>query len=153
MTFPVGDTVQTLAAEQSVERIRVAGCPVDGLSFDQAIEQVRQRIEDGVPTHVVLVSAERGVNSDRVPAVREAIDEADLLLADGVPLVWASRLLGRPLPGRVNGTDLMQALVELAAGRGYRVFFLGARQEVLEQAVQALKLRYPSLVIAGQHHG
>jgi N-acetylglucosaminyldiphosphoundecaprenol N-acetyl-beta-D-mannosaminyltransferase len=139
--------------EQSVERVRVASCPVDRISFDQAIQQVRERIENGVPTHIVFVNAAKVVNYQRNKRLREAMDKADLLLADGVPLVWASRLLGRPLPGRVNGTDLMHALVELAAEQGYRVFFLGARQEVLDRAVRALKVRYPFLVVAGQHHG
>ena len=73
--------------------------------------------------------------------------------ADGQPVVWASRLLGDPLPGRVNGTDLMLRLLALAEAEGLRVYILGARRDVLEEAVTRLREQYPRLVIAGYRDG
>ena len=73
--------------------------------------------------------------------------------ADGVPVVWASKLLGQPLPGRVNGTDLMDRLFEVSAEKGYRVYLLGARQEIITNSVNKLKQHYPSLNIAGYRNG
>ena len=67
--------------------------------------------------------------------------------------MWASRLLGDPLPERVTGIDLMFRLLELAQERGYRVFILGAKEDVLATAVARLEERYPGLVVAGSHHG
>jgi len=73
--------------------------------------------------------------------------------ADGQAIVWAGRLLGRPLPGRVTGIDLMDAVARRASERGYRVYVLGARQEVLERAVGVLHTRFPALQLAGYRHG
>lgn len=77
----------------------------------------------------------------------------DMVHADGTSIVWASRLLGRPLPERVAGVDLMLQLVALAAERGYRPYFLGAKQEVVETCVRRLIERHPALRPAGTHHG
>ena len=73
--------------------------------------------------------------------------------ADGQSVVWASRLLGDPLPERVAGIDLMAALLGLAEERSYRVYFLGARAEVLETAVERIRERHPALQIAGYRDG
>jgi N-acetylglucosaminyldiphosphoundecaprenol N-acetyl-beta-D-mannosaminyltransferase len=85
--------------------------------------------------------------------MREIVNRCGLINADGQGVVWASKLLGDPLPGRVPGLDLMHELVALAAARGYRVYILGARQEVLERAVDTLTGQHPGLTIAGYRDG
>jgi len=135
------------------ERILVAGCPVNPLSFEDAVREISFRIDSRIRTHVVFVNAAKIVKYHRDEPLRQAIDRADLLLADGVPVVWASRLLGRALPERVNGTDLMERLIAVAAERGYRVFFLGARQDALLRAVGECRRRHRDLKVAGFHHG
>ena len=77
--------------------------------------------------------------------MREIVGGCELVNADGQSVVWASRLLGDPLPERVAGIDLMHALLGLAEQRGYRVFFLGARAEVLERAIERMRERHPQL--------
>src|SRR3954469_8750067 len=119
----------------SIERVKIANCPVDCLTFEQAAEEICRRVETATPTHVVFVNAAKVVKYARDRSLRAAIDNATLLLADGVPVVWASRLLGKPLPERVNGTDLMERLVGLSAERGYSVYFLGATHEIVSSAV------------------
>jgi N-acetylglucosaminyldiphosphoundecaprenol N-acetyl-beta-D-mannosaminyltransferase len=86
-------------------------------------------------------------------AMRQACESADLVVADGVPLVWASRLLRGPLPSRVAGVDLMQALLAAAAQEQRRVYFLGAREEVVREVVRRCGERYPGLVVAGFRNG
>jgi N-acetylglucosaminyldiphosphoundecaprenol N-acetyl-beta-D-mannosaminyltransferase len=76
-----------------------------------------------------------------------------LINADGMPVVWASRLLGNPLPCRVAGVDLFQNLVKLCADKGYRPFFFGAREWVVEKVVEEFKQRYPKLDVAGYRNG
>ena len=83
----------------------------------------------------------------------QIIDECGLVSADGQSVVWASRLLKDPLPERVAGIDLMDALLDLAQSRGYRVYFLGARADVLERALERLLSRFPKLQIAGARDG
>ena len=146
----IADTAHVTAP---IFRVQVAGCPVDRLSFSQAVEQLCNRVERQIPTHVVFVNAAKVVKYHRDRRLKVAVDCADFLLADGLPVVWASRLLGQSLPGRVNGTDLMEEMIKVAAERGYRVFFVGARREILNTAVEKLKLRFPDLIVVGQHHG
>jgi N-acetylglucosaminyldiphosphoundecaprenol N-acetyl-beta-D-mannosaminyltransferase len=85
--------------------------------------------------------------------MRDSIAQADLLVADGQSVVWAARLLGRPLPARVAGIDLMHRTIELAEERGYSIYILGARQEVLERAIDRLRKAHPALRIAGYRNG
>lgn len=85
-------------------------------------------------------------SNDRFASI---LRSADLRVADGVPLVWACRLLGRPLPGRVNGTDLMERLCELAAKKEFKVYLMGGRPGAAEAAAERLCARFPGLRIAG----
>jgi N-acetylglucosaminyldiphosphoundecaprenol N-acetyl-beta-D-mannosaminyltransferase len=87
------------------------------------------------------------------PELREIVAKCEIVNADGQAVVWASRLLGDPLPSRVAGIDLMGELLGLAAARGYRVYILGARQEVLERAVERIRERHPHLNVAGFRDG
>jgi N-acetylglucosaminyldiphosphoundecaprenol N-acetyl-beta-D-mannosaminyltransferase len=143
---------QTMIAS-SFSRVRVAGCPVDVIDFETAIEEICRRIEQKRRTHILFINAAKIAKYHRDPELRAVIDRADLLLADGVPVVWASRLLRRALPGRVNGTDLMDAAVAIAAKKGYRIFLLGARNDVVSKTAEVFTSRYPTLQIAGYRCG
>jgi N-acetylglucosaminyldiphosphoundecaprenol N-acetyl-beta-D-mannosaminyltransferase len=134
-------------------RVYVAGCPVDRISLDDAVRELSHRIEKHQRTHVVFVNAAKVVQFRKSPALRNAMTRADLLLADGVPVVWASRLQNASLPGRVNGTDLMERMLGVSAVRGFRVYLLGAQANVLERAIAAIRNRYPGIAIAGYRHG
>jgi N-acetylglucosaminyldiphosphoundecaprenol N-acetyl-beta-D-mannosaminyltransferase len=85
--------------------------------------------------------------------MREIVSRCGLITADGQPIVWASKLLGDPLPERVAGIDLMYGLIERAAAKGYRIYILGARHEVLERAVKRIHRLFPGAEITGYHHG
>lgn len=118
---------------------------------------------DDVVHRIALILREQRLNSIHVATVNaqflqiarlnkrfaRILRNADLSVADGLPLVWASRLLRQPLPGRVNGTDLMVRLCESAASNGNTVYFLGGRPGAAEGAAQRLLKNYPSLRIAG----
>jgi N-acetylglucosaminyldiphosphoundecaprenol N-acetyl-beta-D-mannosaminyltransferase len=134
-------------------RIFVAGCPVDRISLDEVVSELCQRIDRRVRTHVIFINAAKVVRCQQLADLRTAVERADMLLADGVPIVWASRLRRTPLPGRVNGTDLMERMLAVSAERGYSVYLLGARPEVLQRAIAEIQNRYPRLKIAGFRHG
>jgi N-acetylglucosaminyldiphosphoundecaprenol N-acetyl-beta-D-mannosaminyltransferase len=82
---------------------------------------------------------------------RQTINEADLAVADGMPLVWASRLMGSPLPERVTGNALVEECCRLSAATGASLFLLGARPGIAEAAGHAITTRYPGAVIAGTY--
>lgn len=135
------------------ERISIAGCPVDKISFADVLDEISTRIDQKHHTHVVFVNAAKVVRYHQDLDLRQAIDRADILLADGVPIVWASKLIGSPLPGRVNGTDLMDEMLRICSQRGYRVFLLGARLDVLRCTMQEILRLHPRLKIAGYRDG
>jgi N-acetylglucosaminyldiphosphoundecaprenol N-acetyl-beta-D-mannosaminyltransferase len=124
--------------------------PVDNLTLAETVDRIEEMIRQG-PTHQhVVVNVDKIVKLQRDPALREAILGCDLINADGQPVVWASRLLGRPLKERVTGIDLFGALIERCAARGYRPYLLGARQEVVEKVADRLK---PKVQLAGWRNG
>jgi N-acetylglucosaminyldiphosphoundecaprenol N-acetyl-beta-D-mannosaminyltransferase len=134
-------------------RSLVLDVPVDRLTMEQALGRVQQAIESRRPLQIGVVNAAKVVNMRRDQELREAVLGCDLILADGMSVVWASRVLGPPLPERVAGIDLMHGILGLAHRRGHRVYCLGATPAVLDRALAAVRATYPDAPIAGAHHG
>lgn len=91
--------------------------------------------------------------AQRDDELRSILSEADLAVPDGAGVVWAARLLRKPVKERVAGIDLMNRLLEAGSRLGWRVYFLGTRQDILDRAVERLKAAFPGLVVVGSHHG
>lgn len=102
---------------------------------------------------VVTLNPEIAMAAQRDPALRLAVESADLVVADGIGLVWAAAMTGRKLPGRVPGVELLEGLLADAARLGLRVFFLGARPEAVAEAARRAVARFPGLPLVGYHHG
>ena len=134
-------------------RIEVMGCPVDALDMEQALSRIERWVEEGVPRQHVVVNAAKIVGMRGNANLRRIISGCDMINADGMPVVWASRILGDALPCRVAGVDLFQRLVGLCAEKGYRPFFFGAEEAVVREMVGVLRERYPALEIAGYRNG
>jgi N-acetylglucosaminyldiphosphoundecaprenol N-acetyl-beta-D-mannosaminyltransferase len=134
-------------------RIQLMGCAVDNLSMEETLRQVDGFIRSGKPHQHVVVNVDKIVKANRDPGLRKIINDCDLINADGMPVVWASRLLGRPLKERVTGIDLFEALMKRSAEKGWRVFLLGAREEVVGGVARIYPARYPGLTLAGYRNG
>ena len=137
----------------AVERLDVLGCSVDNLTMEETLAVVEGYIASGRPHQHVVVNVDKIVKARDDAQLREIINRCDLINADGMPVVWASRLLGRPLKERVAGIDLFEALMVRAAERGWRVFLLGAREEVVAKVRSIYEARHPELVFAGHRNG
>ena len=142
------------------DTIIVLGIPVDNLTMDEAISSIFSMVDDyaadGRARQVSTVNVDFVVNTlswrlknIRHPELLDILRRADLVTADGMPLVWISRLLGVPLKERVTGADLVPRLAEEAAKRQKSLFFLGGKGDVGEKAADVLKSRYSDLKIAG----
>jgi N-acetylglucosaminyldiphosphoundecaprenol N-acetyl-beta-D-mannosaminyltransferase len=132
------------------ERVRILGVPIDRVSMASAVTAAEALIAGGGGPHLIGVcNTYTAVVARRDPALRAFYEVAALNLPDGMPLVWASRLYGRPIPERVSGPDFLDALAAAAAARGYRFFFLGAAPGVAEAMAQALVRAHPGLAVAG----
>jgi N-acetylglucosaminyldiphosphoundecaprenol N-acetyl-beta-D-mannosaminyltransferase len=140
-------------ARATPSRVRVLGCEIDPVDMDEAVARVdaavaERRFYRHADLNGAIVVAMRDDDE-----MRDSICGSDLVVADGQSVVWAARLLGRPVPARVPGIDLMHRTIELAERRGYSIYVLGARQEVLEQAIARLTAAHPRLRVAGYRNG
>ena len=136
-----------------MSRISICNIPVDALTMQQTIGIIDKAIEEGHPVHHVVINAAKVVNAQKDAALKESIVSCDIINADGQAIVWAAHFLNSPLPERVAGIDLMQNLVKLAAEKNYRVFFLGAKEEVVKEVVNVYTKMYSSNIIAGYRNG
>lgn len=134
-------------------RTHLLGAEVDRLDMRETVERCRELVEAGGPSQHVCVNAAKLVAMQRDERLRSIVARCDLVSADGQAVVWAARLLRQPLPERVAGIDLMHELLALAEQEGWRVYFLGARPEVLERAVARIRERHPRLEVAGARDG
>jgi N-acetylglucosaminyldiphosphoundecaprenol N-acetyl-beta-D-mannosaminyltransferase len=135
------------------KRITLMGCRIDNLSMEETLRKVAGFIRSGQPHQHVVVNVDKLVKASRDEELRRIINACALVNVDGMPVVWASRLLGKPLKERVAGVDLFEALMRRSGERGWRVFLLGARSEVVAAVAAAYGRRYPGLVIAGWRDG
>ena len=138
---------------QRPRRVWVVNCGIDALTFRETLTEVERLIQARRPVQHCVVNAAKAVLMDEDPRLREIVSSCALVNADGQSLVWASRILGRPVPERVAGIDLFEALLGLAADRDHGVYFLGATREVLEETVARVRREHPALRICGWHDG
>lgn len=149
-----GRTAQPGAATAEPDsRVEVLGCPIDALDMPATVERCLELIDSGHGARQVSINAAKLTSFYDDEAMASFIRECDLISADGQAVVWASRLFGRPLPGRVPGIDLMLELLAAANERGLRVYILGARDTVLTKAVELIRSEYPNVRLVGAQHG
>lgn len=134
-------------------RITLMGCQIDNLSMEETLRTVEGFIQSGQPHQHVVVNVDKLVKASRDAELRAIINDCALVNVDGMPVVWASRLLGKPLKERVAGVDLFEALMRRAGDKGWRVFLLGAREEVVSAVRDTYQRKYPRLDIAGYRNG
>ncbi len=131
----------------------ILGTPIDEVNMDEALNRIDHFVEMGQTTgkthQIATVNADFVVKALQDSHLRQILQNADLATADGMPLVWGARLLGVPLAGRVTGADMVPALAERAAERGYSIYFLGAAEGIAARAANLLKAQHPQLRIAG----
>lgn len=135
-------------------RVRLFGFEMDPLGMSEAVERIYQWVADpsGGCRFVVTPNVDHTVLFQQHAALRQAYSHASLILADGMPVVLAARLLGRGLPGRVAGSDLAPALFAAAAQHGgLSVFLLGAGPGVAERAAVNVRARWPAVKVVGTY--
>jgi len=132
---------------------RLFGIPIAAITMADAVARVERAIADRARLHIGVVNAAKIVNMHRDARLRDDVLASDLVLADGMSIVWASRVLGGPLPERVAGIDLMHTMLARGDRLGWRVFCLGATEQVLGRTLAAFRGMYPDVQFVGAHHG
>lgn len=131
--------------------IAMLGVPFDNVTIGETAAIVERMIASGRPHYIATANVDFLVQASEDVELRRILFDADLIVCDGTPLVWASRLLGNPLKERVAGSDLVPLLLKIAEERQYRVYFLGGKDEVVEQAIRNIRRDHPKLQLAGYY--
>lgn len=126
---------------------------VDAVTMDELIVVIDNKIKTDKPTHIL------GINADKINELRQdhslqqIVQKAEIIHADGISMLLAANILNKNIPERIAGIDLMQHLLDLAESNQYTVYFLGAKQEVLDKMEEKILKKYPKLLIAGTRNG
>src|SRR5262249_20674738 len=131
------------------ESVWVWGLPLARLTMAEVVTAVGERIAAGRPAYFITANTHYAMLTGEHPDLPAINARADFILADGAPLVWASRRTGAPLPERVAGSDLIFELSAAAARQGHRLFLVGGGAGVAEEAARRLVARYPGLQVVG----
>jgi N-acetylglucosaminyldiphosphoundecaprenol N-acetyl-beta-D-mannosaminyltransferase len=134
-------------------RHHLFGIPINALTFEQTVRRCEELIESRQPVQHVSVNAGKLVLMQDHPALKAIVSTCDLVNADGQSVVWAGSILGKRIPERVAGIDLMEALLALSERQRWPVYFLGAKAEVLKTFHLEVIHRFPRIIVAGCHHG
>ena len=133
--------------------VRIFDIPIKAMTMEQVLDLVHRAILASVPLQIGVVNAAKVVNMYRNPALNADVLSSDVILADGTSVVWASHILGAPLPERVAGIDLMMGMLERGQKNGYRVYLFGATEEVNRTVAEQITTDYPGVVVAGRRNG
>lgn len=134
-------------------RIEIMGCQIDNLSMEETLQKIETFIQSGKAHQHVVINVDKIVKANKDHELRRIINECALINVDGMPVVWASRLLGKPLKERVAGVDLFEALMQRSAEKAWRIYFLGATEEVVSTVKRCYEHKYPAISIVGYRNG
>ena len=110
-----------------IQKIDICGIKIDNVSLDEAVRAISAIIQSRKLSYVVTPNVDHIVKLQKDPEFRDIYSNAALVLPDGMPLLWAAKFIGTPLKEKISGSDLLPKLCEVAAEKGYKVFFLGGR--------------------------
>lgn len=135
------------------EKVAVLGVPFDNKTKETYLKELMDRVRSNKKTFVVTANPEIVMYAKKDAGYMTLLQEADYIVADGIGIIKGAKILDTPIVERVAGFDLLTDLLEKASQQGSRVYFLGAKEEVLQSAVQNVQKRYPSINIVGSKNG
>jgi len=142
-----------MAVSTKQKSIKVFGLDYDNVTLAEAVERMEELIKEKTPQIVLTTGAELVARAYKDNELKKIYSSADLLTIDSQVVYFACKLLGRPAKEPVSAAKLMFKFLETAELKDYRLFFLGAKEEILEKAISNLKEKHPNLNIVGHHHG
>ena len=142
-----------MSDNKNIQYTDFMGLPILLLSFEEAVDYLEQAVRDGESVVHGDVNASKLVQAKDNENLSRYLQESNVLFADGVGVAWASRLLGKLIPGRVPGIELMETLIDRLVPDGFTFYFLGAREEIVVEVVNRVADRYGKQSIAGFHNG
>ena len=136
-----------------IERVEILGVKVDAVTMAQAVERLENLIAEKKSSLVATANAEMLLNATHDADLKKILNAADLVVPDGAGTVWAARHLGKHMPERVAGFDLVQELMKIAPARGIKFFLFGAAPGIADKAKLKAEALYPGIKIVGTRNG
>ena len=136
-----------------IERVEILGVKVDAVTMAQAVERISELIAAGKPSMVATANAEMLLRATHDDELKSILNAANLVVPDGAGTVWAARHLGKNMPERVAGADLIQELMKLAPARSWKFFLFGSAPGIADKAKAKAESLYPGIEIAGTRNG
>ena len=133
----------------ALNRMRFMNSYIDNVTKEEAIAHIEECINTRKIGHVITPNVDQVIRIESDKYFKEIYENAELLLADGTPLVWISRWYKKPIKEKICGSDLVPDLCKLAAQKGYLIFLLGSAEGVAAKAAENLKKNNPGLRVAG----
>lgn len=124
---------------------------INNLTMPETIAAIEQMIADNKKSYVVAINVDVVMKIENDPYLKQVVDNADMVLVDGKPLVWISKLHGKPLKAKISGSDLVPLLCDVATKKGYSIFIIGGKDGIAEQAKRKLEEKLPGIQIVGTY--
>ncbi len=124
---------------------------INNVTMSETVEAIEQMIAADKKSYVVAINVDVVMKIEDDPYLKKVVDDADMVLVDGKPLVWISKLHGKPLKAKISGSDLVPLLCEVAAEKGYKVFIIGGKDGIAAQAKEKLESKHPKIQIVGTY--
>ncbi|NMF04828.1 WecB/TagA/CpsF family glycosyltransferase [Clostridium beijerinckii] len=134
-----------------MSRITFLNTEIDNLTMSEAIGEIDKLVINRKPSYIVTPNVDHIVKLEKDEEFKEVYKNADLILTDGMPLIWISKMKSTPIKEKVSGSDLFPKVCELAAKKGHKIFLLGAAEGVAAKAAENLKKKYAGLNIVGTY--
>lgn len=135
------------------KRITILNTTIDVLNINETIELVEKYVNTKTPLHLMGVNADKINEVNQNEKMKEIVNSCGIINADGASVVLASKYLEKPLPERVAGIDLMMKIIKISEKKSYRIYLLGAKEEVVNTTKDVLEKKFPNLIICGIHNG
>jgi len=140
-----------LCARGNLDVVKMFGVTMNNVTLDEALDDISRQIESREPGYILTPNVDHICEFQKNEEFRETYHNGFLVLADGMPVIWAGKLLGKPIKQKISGSDLVFWLAEHAAKKGHSIFLFGAAEGIAERAGEVLRERYPGLKIAGTY--
>ena len=124
---------------------------INNVTMSETIEAIEHMIHKDGKSYVVAINVDVVMKIENDPYLKKIVDNADMVLVDGKPLVWISKWYNRPLKAKISGSDLVPILCEVASKKGYTIFIIGGKDGIAAQAKTRLENRYPNIRIVGTY--
>lgn len=124
---------------------------INNVTMTETVEAIEHMIASGKKSYIVAINVDVVMKIENDPYLKKIVDSADMVLVDGKPLVWISKLHGKPLKAKISGSDLVPLLCRVSAEKGYKIFIIGGREGIAAQAKAKLESKLPRIQIVGTY--